>query len=200
MNIIKRRKQMADIMKLYPIIKKWEGGFVNDPADAGGATNKGVTLNTYRNYCRLKKLPYPGIAELKAITDDTVVDILRIYYWNPCKADEIKNQSIANLIVNSVWGSGLGYIKKIQEVCGVKADGVIGKFTLAAINNSNQKELFDKLWNRRKKFFEDIVRNSIAAYEKKIGRKATENELLRHTNKRFLKGWLNRLNSFTFSD
>ena len=142
--------------------------------------------------------PAPGIEELKKITDDTVVDVLRIFYWDPCKADEIRNQSIANLIVNSVWGSGLGYIKKIQSVVGTKPDGIIGKFTLAAINNANQKELFDKLWNRRKKFFEDIVASSVAAYERKIGRKATEQELLKHTNKRFLKGWLNRLNSFKF--
>ena len=28
--------------KLAPFILKWEGGFVNDPLDLGGATNKGV--------------------------------------------------------------------------------------------------------------------------------------------------------------
>ena len=191
---------MADILKLYPIIKKWEGGFVNDPADAGCATNKGVTLATYRNYCKLKKKPMPTVADLKAITDETVIDILRVYYWNPCKADEIKNQSIANLIVNSVWGSGTGYIKKVQEVAGVKTDGIVGAKTLAAINGADQRDLFTRLWNRRKKWFEDITASSIAAYERKIGRKATEQELLKHTNKRFLKGWLNRLNDFKFSE
>ena len=189
---------MADILKLYPIIKKWEGGFVNDPADAGGATNKGVTLATYRNYCKLKKKPMPTVADLKAITDETVIDILRVYYWNPCKADGIKNQSIANLIVNSVWGSGTGYIKKVQEVAGVKPDGIVGAKTLAAINGADQRDLFTRLWNRRKKWFEDITASSIAAYERKIGRKATETELMKYTNKRFLKGWLNRLNSFKF--
>ena len=189
---------MADILKLYPIIKKWEGGFVNDPADAGGATNKGVTLATYRNYCKLKKKPMPTIADLKAITDEIVVDILRVYYWNPCKADEIKNQSIANLIVNSVWGSGTGYIKKVQEVAGVKQDGIVGAKTLAAINGADQRDLFTRLWNRRKKFFEDITASSIAAYERKIGRKATETEMMKYTNKRFLRGWINRLNSFRF--
>lgn len=191
---------MADILKLYPIIKKWEGGFVNDPADAGGATNRGVTLNTYKNYCKLKKKPVPTVNDLRNITEETVIDILRVYYWNPCKADEIKNQSIANLVVNSVWGSGLGYIKKVQEVAGVKPDGIVGAKTLAAINGADQRTLFSKLWNRRKKFFEDITANSIAAYEKKIGRKATETELMKHTNKRFLKGWLNRLNDFKFSE
>ena len=40
---------MANIDILLPFILKWEGGFVNDPADAGGATNKGVTIATWRN-------------------------------------------------------------------------------------------------------------------------------------------------------
>ncbi|MBO4646292.1 MAG: peptidoglycan domain protein [Bacteroidales bacterium] len=190
---------MADILKLYPLIKKWEGGFVNDPADAGGATNRGVTLATYKNYCKLKKRPVPTVEDLKAITEETVIDILRVYYWNPCKADDIENQSIANLIVNSVWGSGKGYLKKVQQVVGVKADGIVGPVTIAAINNADQQELFDKLWKRRKKFFEDIAANSVAAYEKKVGRKSTEAEQLKYTNRRFLKGWLNRLADFQFA-
>lgn len=37
---------MANINKLKPFILKWEGGFVDDPADLGGATNKGVTIGT----------------------------------------------------------------------------------------------------------------------------------------------------------
>ena len=39
---------MADARKLVPFILKWEGGFVNDPADKGGATNKGITLKTFQ--------------------------------------------------------------------------------------------------------------------------------------------------------
>lgn len=191
---------MADILKLYPIIKKWEGGFVDDPADAGGATNKGVTLATYRNYCKLKKKPMPTIADLKAITEETVIDILRTFYWNPCKGDDIRNQSVANLIVNSCWGTGMGYMKIIQGVLCVKQDGVVGPVTLAAINNANQRELFTKLWNRRKKFFEGTVESSIRKYEAKIGRKATEAELVKYTNKRFLNGWLNRLADFKFEE
>ncbi len=39
---------MASVDKLLPFILRWEGGFVNDPADLGGATNKGVTIATWR--------------------------------------------------------------------------------------------------------------------------------------------------------
>ena len=82
---------------------------------------------------------------------------------------------------------------------GVKESGVT-EITVWHSWAGKQKELFDKLWARRKKFFEDIVASSIAVYERKIGRKATERELMTRTNKRFIKGWMNRLNSFKFEE
>ena len=39
---------MANINILSPFILSWEGGFVNDPHDRGGATNRGVTIATWR--------------------------------------------------------------------------------------------------------------------------------------------------------
>lgn len=38
---------MANVNELTPLILKWEGGFVNDPDDLGGATNMGVTIDTF---------------------------------------------------------------------------------------------------------------------------------------------------------
>ena len=190
---------MAKVELLLPKILKWEGGFVNDPADSGGATNKGVTLATYKKWCKIHNLQPPTVNDLKAISDETVMAILKEFYWDKMRADEIKNQSIANLCVNTLWGSGTGYIRTIQAVLKVKQDGIVGPITLAKLNNWRpQEDIFNRLWNRRKKFFIDIVDNSVAAYEKKIGRKATERELMKYTKKRFLKGWLNRLNDFKF--
>ena len=40
---------MADVDKLLPFILAWEGKFVDDPDDRGGATNMGVTLKTWRS-------------------------------------------------------------------------------------------------------------------------------------------------------
>ena len=39
---------MPSVQTLAEQIVAREGGFVNDPADPGGATNHGVTLNTLR--------------------------------------------------------------------------------------------------------------------------------------------------------
>ena len=85
-------------------------------------------------------------------------------------------------------------IKKPQALLGVKVDGIVGGKTLSAVNFADPEELFDAIYQERVKFLNAIVSNSVAAYEKKIGRKATETELLKYTQKRFINGWLNRLN------
>ena len=198
---MKENPTMSKVELLLPKILKWEGGFVNDPADSGGATNKGVTLATYRKWCKLHKMPVPTVNDLKAISNDTVLAILKEFYWDKMQGDLIKNQSIANLCVNTLWGSGTGYIKTIQGVLKVKQDGIVGPVTLAKLNGwKPQSDIFNRLWHRRQKFFLDIVDSSVEEYERKIGRKATESELMRYTKKRFLKGWLNRLNDFQFEE
>ena len=44
---------MANAKRLQPFILRWEGGFVNDPLDRGGATNKGITIGTSVSYTHL---------------------------------------------------------------------------------------------------------------------------------------------------
>ncbi|ERJ86145.1 putative Peptidoglycan domain protein [Porphyromonas gingivalis F0185] len=184
---------MAKVELLAPYIKRWEGGFVHDPADAGGATNMGVTIGTYEVYCRKKGYPRPTVERLKKLTEKEWIDILKTLYWDRWQADRIKSQKVANILVDWVWGSGKYGITIPQRLLGVEQDGVVGEKTLKAINDADPDELFESIFNARRKFLEDITARSIRRYEERIGRKATEKELLKHTNKRFLKGWMNRL-------
>lgn len=171
---------MAHIELLAPIILKWEGGFVNHPNDRGGATNKGVTIGTYERYRQLKNLPRPTVDDLKKLSREEWVDILKSMYWDRWRADDITNQPIANLLVDWTWGSGTVGIKYPQQVLGVKADGVVGAITLSAVNNHEDKaELFARLWQRRRKHFESLAQNDA-------------------TQRVFLRGWLNRLNDFKY--
>lgn len=186
---------MANVDSLLPYILKFEGGFVNDPADAGGATNKGVTIATWRQVGYDKDGDGDiDVADLKMLTNADVRNrVLKPAFWDRWKADRIKSQGVANILVDWVWGSGKHGIVIPQRLLGVVPDGIVGEKTLAAVNAADPRQLFDAIFEARKKFLHDITNQSIARYERKIGRKATEAELKKHTNKRFINGWLRRL-------
>lgn len=162
--------------ELISKIKKLEGGYVNHPNDRGGCTNSGITIGTYRTFFGKGKT----CEDLKKLTEKEWMEVFTKGYWNKWKADEINNQSIADFLVDWFWHSGTHGIKYPQQVLGVVADGIVGAKTIGAINNyPNQKELFQKLWDRRKKQFEDIVAKN-------------------PSQKVFIKGWMRRLNDFKF--
>ena len=167
---------MADAKKLIPFIVKWEGGFANHPNDKGGATNKGITIATFRHFFGSGAT----VEQLKAMTDEQWETVFRKGFWNPFKGDEIKNQSIANICVDWAWGSGATTaIKQVQRLLGVAADGVVGNITLGAINNAEPEKLFEKIKSARLAFVEAIVKRDASQQV-------------------FLKGWRNRINSIQY--
>jgi lysozyme family protein len=171
---------MADVTKLVPHILKWEGGFVNDPDDLGGATNKGVTIKTYTFFRWRKHQSTPTIDDLKNISDEEFTAILKEMYRDACRADRIESQSVANAIVDWAWNSGtVTAAKELQKALGVTVDGVIGNVTLSAINSIDAETMFD------------LVQKTRIAYLERIC-------VSRPANKKFMKGWMNRVNSLKF--
>lgn len=166
---------MADYRKLKPFILRWEGGYINDQADLGKQTNKGVTLSTYRSVFGKNKT----VRDLKKITDEQWEFIFKKFYWDKWKADDIKDQNVANILVDWIWSSGSYGIKIPQRVLGVSVDGIVGSKTIAAINARDGRELFDTIKQERKDFIERICQT-------------------RPQNKKFKKGWLNRINSLDY--
>jgi lysozyme family protein len=166
---------MANIKHLSPFILRWEGGFANDPDDAGGATMRGITLATFKKYRKDTGKPEPDVTDLKNISEYEWEDILREYYWNPWQADDINSQAVANLLVGWGWGSGVKTaVMQFQKLMKLEVDGIVGKNTLAAINNADETELFNRIWLARKDFFVNIVTHNPSQIK-------------------FLSGWLNRL-------
>lgn len=185
---------MAKSEILQPFILSWEGNFVNDPADAGGATNKGVTIATFRQVFGKDKT----IADLKAMTKEQWYTIFKKYYWDRWKADQIIDQSIANMVVDWVWASGQYGITNVQKLLGVVADGVVGPKTIAAINSKDAKKLFREVYAARLSYYNRIIQASVTKYERRIDRKATTSEKMKYTNERFRKGWIRRLDGIQY--
>ena len=166
---------MADYRKLKPFILRWEGGYINDQADLGKQTNKGVTLSTYRSVFGKNKT----VSDLKKITDEQWCIIFKKFYWYKWKADDIKDQNVANILVDWLWCSGSYGIKIPQRVLGVSVDGIVGSKTIAAINARYGRELFDTIKQERKDFIDRICQT-------------------RPQNRKFKNGWMNRINSLAY--
>lgn len=170
---------MANSSKLVPFILQWEGGFVNDPDDLGGATNKGITIGAFTEYKKRKGQKAPSVDDLKNISDDEWHDVFKSLYWDRWRADEIKNQSVANILVDWVWASGSHGIKRPQRLLGVKADGIVGKQTIAAVNAMDAATLFKMIKDDRAKFIDEICK-------------------ARPKNEKYRKGWMNRINAIRY--
>ena len=163
---------MERIEKLKSFILSWEGGFVNDLRDPGGATNKGVTLATFRSVFGKDKT----VKDLKKITDSQWMTIFKTKFWDKYKADSIKDEWITYLLVDWLWASGAGNaINRVQKFLGLKVDGIVGNVTIKKINSYNSKELFTKLWHLREDFIKTRAQDPI-----------------------YGKGWLRRLNGIQY--
>ena len=111
-------------------VLKHEGGYVNDPADAGGETNYGITVAVARAF------GYEG--RMKDLPMDTAKAIYKKNYWNKVKASELPED-----IRYSVFDTGINMgtsraIKLLQECAGVAVDGAIGPNTLKSAQSVNK--------------------------------------------------------------
>lgn len=168
---------MARFSEAIPIILKHEGGFVNHPSDPGGATNRGITFKLFKRYAVSLGLN-PTVEDLKNLTEEQAEEIYFQEFWQPMKGDEIESQQIANIVFDGFVNMGGRALKLFQKEAGVTPDGKIGPITLSIVNNSNETVLFTGYKDAR-----------IDYYKRLVDRKPQLGV--------FLKGWLNRINSFT---
>lgn len=147
--------------------------------DKGGPTMCGVTIGTYTRYRRLKGHATTTVDDLKAMSYTEWRDIYKDMFWDRWRADDIRDQSVANMLVDFTWHSGANGIKIPQRVLGVKADGVVGPRTLAAVNTADPSDLFDRLKTARLDYLDGIIRSN-------------------PSQARFRLGWHNRVNSIVY--
>jgi len=171
---------MAKVELFAPKILAYEGGYVDDPTDRGGATNMGITLSTW------KKVGYDkdgdgdiDANDIRLLSKADAITVLKLNYWNRWRADQINNQSIAEILVDWLWGSGKWGITIPQRLLKVPEDGIVGPSTLYAVNSSNQRGLHAAIFQARVSFIRDLVNNH-------------------PEQNKFFNGWMNRLNKFKF--
>lgn len=162
-----------------PKILKWEGGWADNPKDPGGATMKGITLNTFIGYRLKNNLPKPSKDDLRKISDKEWAEVFKEEYWDEIRADDIRDQSVANIFMDWFWMSWDDAIEAVQTLVGTKPDGDVGNITIKAINAQPGEQLFNRIKAARESFFSSIIK------------KHPNLETFRH-------GWMNRLNDYTY--
>lgn len=179
---------MANFNNAIKHVLNVEGGYQNHPNDKGNynslgqnvGTNKGISARLYE---QIIKRP-PTVADIKSITTTQAIAIYKRLFWNPIKGDKIANESVALIIFDWYVNSGGIGVKRskqaIKKVCAnsiLKADATMRDEEVEAINSCNQQAVFDTIKKERKIFYHELVD------------KDTKNAA-------FLKGWLNRLDTF----
>lgn len=126
----------------------FEGGYVDHPADPGGATNLGITRRTLARY-RGRAV---SKADVRALTRQEAAAIYRKYYWDAVRGDELPAGVDAALFDHAVNSGPGAAIRMLQKALGLKADGRFGPATLAALDAANAHQLIQNLLARRSSF------------------------------------------------
>ncbi len=109
---------------------RWEGGLSDDPEDDGGLTRYGITQGTLNRW-RLTHKWYP-----ESVRDLTLADARTIYYewyWNRARCPRLR-APLALALFDAAVNHGPGTASKLmQRAARVKADGIIGPNTVAAL-------------------------------------------------------------------
>jgi lysozyme family protein len=140
---------MADFDVYFPTLLQHEGGFVDDPADPGGATNKGITMETFRACAKRYLGIEPTLENLEALTDAQAAAIYKPLYWDKIRGDEIEPQELADIVFDFQVNAGGNASKLLQKVLNdlgaqppLPVDGDIGPGTLAALKRADSSAVY----------------------------------------------------------
>jgi lysozyme family protein len=102
----------TDLARALAFTLRWEGGYVNDPADPGGATNKGVIQRTYDTYRKRKGLP---LRPVLSISDQEVQDIYKSMYWDAIDGDQ-KSWPLNTVMFDTAVNMGPGRARAFEAL------------------------------------------------------------------------------------
>jgi lysozyme family protein len=138
-----------------------EGGYVDDPADPGGATNMGITLATYREWSHEPNL---GDVQVKDMTPNTARAIYQSLYWTPLRADALPpgvDLSVFDMGINAGIRRSARLLQEALGFTGDEVDGAIGPETLAAADRFDARTLVNNLADRQTAYYRSLANFSI---------------------------------------
>ncbi len=122
-----------------------EGGWSDNPDDPGGATMRGITLRTYRDWCARNGLSVPSKDDLRLMPDSQRTVIYQGGFWVPIAGDALPLGVDLMVFDFGVNDGPPRSAELLQRVAGVAEDGVIGSITLAAVGGMDAGEVIGRL-------------------------------------------------------
>jgi len=124
----------------FKIVLGFEGGYINDPDDRGGATNYGITYTTLNNAKNKGWVPFN--VTIKDIKLEHAKAIYKKGYWDVVQADSLPHPLdliMFDMAVNHGPGAAVKLLQKslnaLLRYTELKVDGIIGPLTLRAVND-----------------------------------------------------------------
>ena len=169
---------MAEFSLFLPMLLRHEGGLVDHPSDPGGLTQMGISMATFKQQAKPLLGLDPTPENLKKLTQAQAGAIYRACYWNPLHCDDWPLQNLANIVCDHAVNAGLRRgVLLLQEALNnpsLVKDGVMGPATIQALRASDEVATYNACKQLR------------IEYYTALGQRMPM----------FLKGWLNRVNSF----
>jgi len=151
-----------------------EGGYIDHPADPGGATQMGISLRWYKEHVD----PEATASTIIGLTKERVLDLYEKYFWKP-EYDLIHEKDVAakvfDMAVNMGERQAVKLVQRACQACGknIEDDGVIGQKTLQAINSAEVDTMLAAIRATQAGFYRGLV-------------------MKKPSNEAFIKGWLRR--------
>lgn len=150
-----------------------EAGWVNDPADHGGPTMRGITEKVFLE--AIIRGIIPATTKHRELTADQAKTIYRKLYWTPPRCDEFPVPLDLLLFDGFVNHRPERAIDLMQRALRVEPDGFVGPNTTAAAQQHRRVSLVVARYiTEREEFYEQLVVKD-------------------PSQARFINGWKNRL-------
>ena len=157
---------MADFKVAYNRTMGAEGGYSNNPNDAGGETWKGVARKKNPSWAgwpivdQIKKnAGFPGTLKDDSILEGQVQKFYKEFFWDCFRGDNIANQSIANEMFDTGVNCGPGIAVQILQRSlnilnkkqalwpNITIDGGFGAQTMDTINRCLSANMGKRLYS-----------------------------------------------------
>ena len=136
----------------FALVLKNEGGYVDNPADPGGATNLGCTKAVWEQYIGRSVTK----DDIKALTPNDVMPLYKAKYWDTIKGDDLP-EGVDYAVFDFAINSGPSRAAKaLQSVLSVTVDGQIGPATLRALETANPREVATAVCEARLTFLQGL--------------------------------------------